>query len=284
MRRVGTGSPEPLGVTLDRDGANVYVFSAHAGAIELCLFEPSGESERERIALPSRTGDVFHGFVAGIAAGDRYGLRAHGAYDSRRGHCFNPANLLVDPCVKAFDRPFAFHSAMVGGSDEEATRDDTDSALFVPKGIVKPPAAPAPDHHPHVPWAKTILDELHVRGLTRRHPQIPDAIRGTCAGLAHPVALSHLTRLGIITVELLPITAAIDERHLTRAGLSNYWGYNPAAPFVPDGRLAPGGIDELAGCVAALHTADKSMMQRLPAVQSTVGSISRSRVSTSRGY
>ena len=136
MRRAGTGSPEPLGVTPTRDGANVAVFSAHASAIELCVYGPSGDSERERIMLPSRTGDVFHGFVAGIAAGDRYGLRAHGPYDVRRGHRFNPAKLLVDPYARALDRPFAFHAALVGATADDATRDDTDSAPFVPKGLV----------------------------------------------------------------------------------------------------------------------------------------------------
>ena len=255
MRRVTAGSPEPLGVTLRHDGVNVAVFSAHAAAIELCLYGHSGDSELERIMLPVRSGSIFHGFVAGVAAGDRYALRAHGAYDVRRGHRFNPAKLLIDPYVRALDRPFVFHPTLVGGSADGATRDDTDSAPFVPRGLVTAAPVPVPNSRPCISWAKTIVYELHVRGFTRTHPEIPEALRGTCAGLAHPAAIAHLTRLGITTVELMPIAAAIDERHLTRIGLTNYWGYNPGALFVPDPRLAPGGIDELAACVATLHRA-----------------------------
>ena len=255
MREVGPGSPESLGVTPGPHGANVAVFSAHATAIELCLYDRAGQREVERIALPERTGDVRHGFVAGVAAGDRYGLRAHGPYDPREGHRFNPAKLLVDPYVRALDRRFAYDPAMVGGGDDRATRDDTDSASFVPKGIVMPRAMPSAAQPPRVPWARTILYELHVRGFTRAHPGVPEALRGTCAGLAHPAALAHLIRLGVTTVELMPVAAAIDERHLARQGLANYWGYNPAALFVPDPRLAPGGIGELCSCVAALQAA-----------------------------
>jgi len=255
MRRIGPGSPEPLGVTPERGGVNVAVYSAHATAVDLCLFDATGETEQERIALPERTGDVFHGFIAGIAAGDRYGLRAHGPYDLPNGHRFNPAKLLVDPYARALDRPFVLNPAMFGASADGVGRDDADSAPFVPKGIVTAMPIPEPAQRPHVPAPETILYELHVRGFTRMHPGVPDTLRGTCAGLAHPAALAHLTRLGITTVELMPIAAAIDERHLAQHGLTNYWGYNPAAPFVPDPRLAPGGIGELRRCVAALQAA-----------------------------
>jgi len=253
MRRIGTGSPEPLGLTLVSGGANVAVFSAHARTIELCLFDEA-DAERERIALPERTGDVFHGFVPDIAPGARYGLRAHGPHAPHEGHRFNPAKLLVDPYARALDRPFVLHPAM-SGTDDHDRPDDADSAPFVPKGIAVPTVEPATVARPRVPWDKTILYELHVRGFTRLHPDVPVALRGTCAGLAHPAALLHLTRLGITTVELMPVTAAIDEPHLARAGLTNYWGYNPAAWFVPDPRLAPGGIDELRHCVGALQAA-----------------------------
>jgi glycogen operon protein len=255
MRRTGPGSPEPLGVTPMPGGANVAVFSAHAAAIELCLFDPASGTERERIALPARSGDVFHGFVAGVAPGDRYGLRAHGPYDPRAGHRFNAAKLLVDPYARALDRSFALHPSMFGAGADDAIPDATDSAPFVPRAIVASPPGAAPALRPRVPWSETILYELHVRSFTRTHPDVPDALRGTCAGLAHPAAIAHLTRLGVTTVELMPIAAAIDERHLARQGLTNYWGYNPVALFVPDPRLAPGGIAELAACVAALHAA-----------------------------
>ena len=243
-------------MTLARDGANVAVVSAHASAIELCLFDASGTTERARIALPERTGDVFHGFVPGIAAGDRYGLRAHGPYDPRNGHRFNPAKLLVDPYARALDRPFALHAAMFGAGADDCVRDETDSAPFVPKAHRR--RAAAARRAPRVRacrGARPIVYELHVRGFTRAHPGVPEALRGTCAGLAHPAAIAHLARLGVTTVELMPIAAAIDERHLAPLGLTNYWGYNPVALFVPDPRLAPGGIGEVRACVAALQAA-----------------------------
>ena len=135
MRCIGPGSPEPLGLTLVPGGANVAVFSAHANAIEWCLFDAAGQVEIERIALPERSGDVFHGFVSGIGAGDRYGLRAHGPYDLRNGHRFNPTKLLVDPYARAIDRRFVLHPTMFGELPDGTTRNDADSAPFVPKGI-----------------------------------------------------------------------------------------------------------------------------------------------------
>ena len=253
--RVRPGSPEPLGVTLAADGVNVAVASAHASALEFCRFDRTGRIELERVALPQRTGDVWHGFITGVVEGERYGLRAHGPYDPRGGHRFNPSKLLVDPYTRAIDGAFAFHPAMVGGGNDAASGDDVDSAPFVPKGIVTQPAALATTDRPRVPWSTTVIYELHVRGFTQAHPDVPEALRGTCAGLAHPAALAHLARLGVTTVELMPLGAWIEERHLARLGLANYWGYNPVAPFAPDPRLAPGGIEEVRTAVAALHAA-----------------------------
>jgi glycogen operon protein len=260
MRRVGPGSPEPLGLTLVPGGANIAVYSAHASAIQVCLFDAGGQTEVERIALPEKSGDVFHGFVSNVRAGDRYGLRAHGPYDPRNGHRFNAAKLLVDPYVTAIDRRFTLHPSMFGELPDGLTRNDDDSAPYVPKGIASFPAD-ARHAHCHVPWETTVLYELHVRGYTKRNPQIAEALRGTCAGLAHPAAIDYLTRLGITTVELMPIAAVVDERHLARHGLRNYWGYNPAALFVPEPLLAPGGIAELRACVAALHAAGIEVIQ-----------------------
>jgi glycogen operon protein len=254
MRDLAPGSPEPLGVRLIKGGANFAVFSAHATAIEVCLFDPSGATELERIRLPERTGDVFHGFVAGIKAGSRYGLRAHGPYDPRAGHRFNAAKLLVDPHATALDRRFALHPAIFG-ERPDGTRNDDDSAGAVPKAIVTRPVMAAKARRSRVPWESTFAYELHVRGFTRTHPGVPQAIRGTCAGLAHPAALAHLVKLGVTTVELMPVAAAIDEPHLGKRGLTNYWGYNPVGWMVPDPALAPGGIAELAACVRALQEA-----------------------------
>ncbi|HEY3285942.1 MAG TPA: glycogen debranching protein GlgX [Gemmatimonadaceae bacterium] len=252
MPRVQAGLPEPLGLTLTADGANVAVFSAHAERIELCLFDAHGRETR--IALPSRTGDVFHGFVEGIAAGQRWGLRAHGPYAPHEGHRFNTAKLLIDPYARAFDRAFAFHPAMLG-EREDGARNDEDSAAVVPKCVAVAPMEPVAPHRTRVPWGETIIYEMHVRGYTKRHPEVPPALRGTCAALAHPAAIAHLVELGVTTVELMPLAAAVDEPHLARNGLTNYWGYNTIGWFAPDPRLAPGGMTELRDAVAALHDA-----------------------------
>ena len=253
--REGPGTPEPLGLTLVDGGANVAVYSRHATAMELCLFGGDGAVETARIRLPRRTADVFHGFVPGVTAGARYGLRADGPWDPRAGHRFNSAKLLVDPYTRALDRPFAYDPALSGATADPFARDPRDTAALVPKGIAAPPVVGAPAARPRVPWQDTVLYELHVRGFTRTHPAVPEAIRGTCAGLAHPAAIDHLRKLGVTTVELMPIAATIDERHLWQRGLTNYWGYNPVAWFVPDPRLAPGGIEELRLAVDALHAA-----------------------------
>ncbi|MBT3070470.1 glycogen debranching protein GlgX [Rhodomicrobium sp. Az07] len=256
--RVGEGSPEPLGLTLDERGANVAVFSAHATAIELCLFDATGERELERIRLPARTGDVWHGHVEGIAAGTRYGLRAHGPYDPASGHRFNPAKLLVDPYALALDRPFELHPSMFGyrlGTDD-LTRDDADSAPAMPKAIALDLPHGARDARALATnGAPAILYELHVKGFTRRHPRVPEPVRGTFAGLADSAAIEHLVKLGVTAVELLPAAAWIDERHLAAVGLTNYWGYNPVAFMAPDPRLAPGGWAEVRAATDALHAA-----------------------------
>lgn len=257
-RRIDPGSPQSLGVTPDATGVNVAVYSAHADAIELCLFDGRGERELERIALPERTGDVFHAHVADIAVGTRYGLRAHGPYLPREGHRFNAAKLLIDPYAHRLDRPFVLRPEMLGftGADpfSESSRDEIDSAPFIPKAIVGG-LTPVEAERPRTAWSETIVYELHVRGFTKRHPAIPESTRGTFAGLAHPAALEYLTRLGITAVEIMPAAAWIDERHLPALGLANYWGYNPIPFFVPDPRLAPGGWEEIACAVAALHGA-----------------------------
>lgn len=249
------GSPEPLGVTLDARGVNVAVFSAHATRIEFCLFDAAGEAEVARIALPERTGDVFHGHIAGVVAGARYGLRAAGPWAPKEGHRFNPAKLLVDPYARRLDRPLRLDAALFDNRASGALRDETDSAFALPKAIVMGmEAAPVA---PRVPfrWDRQVLYELHVRGFTMRQEAIPPALRGTFAGLAEPAALDHLVRLGVTTVELMPAMAWIDERHLPPLGLSNYWGYNPVVFGAPDPRLAPGGFEEIARTIAALHAA-----------------------------
>ncbi len=248
---VSAGSPEPLGVTATASGVNVAVFSAHARAIEFCLFDAAG-AEIRRVRLPERSGDVFHAHIDGVAPGARYGLRAHGPYDPASGHRFNPCKLLLDPYAIAIDRRFRLHPSMFATRDGRL--DDTDSAPAMPKAIIFPAQAHAP-RKALVPWPQAILYELHVRGFTLRHPDIPAELRGRFAGLGHPAAIGHLTRLGVTSVEILPAAAWIEERHLAAIGLTNYWGYNPVALMAPDPGLAPGGWPEIRAAVSALAAA-----------------------------
>jgi glycogen operon protein len=243
------GLPEPLGATLDASGANFAIAAPHATALSVCVFD-ADDREIARIRLPARTGEVHHGAVAGLREGARYGLRAEGPWDPAAGHRFNPRKLLVDPWARALDRPFALHAAMFDTGDAP---DAADSAPHMPKALLVPDL---PGLKPRAPaHAARIIYELHVKGFTARHPAIPEAIRGTFAALAHPAAIAHLRGLGITTVELMPAAAWVDERHLPRLGLGNYWGYNPVALLAPDPRLAPGGMAEIRAAVAALQAA-----------------------------
>jgi glycogen operon protein len=256
--RLSAGEPHPLGVTLDAHGINVAVWSAHATSVMICLFD-ADDRETARIVLPERTGDVHHGHIAGINSGQRYGLRAAGPHAPREGHRFNAHKLLLDPYAALIDRPFALHSSMFGHKpghpDADLSFDDADSAPFMPKALAFAPATRLRPK-PITPWNRTVLYEMHVRGFTRLHPKVPDARRGTFAGLAHPAPLRHLAELGISSVELLPVAAWLDERHLGPLGLTNYWGYNPVAFGAPDPRLSPGGWDEIRECVEKLEAAE----------------------------
>ncbi|HEY8072415.1 MAG TPA: glycogen debranching protein GlgX, partial [Methylocystis sp.] len=259
MTRITQGNPEPLGLTLTATGVNVAVFSTSARAIDLCLFDEAGDVEVERVRIGHRTGDVFHAHVEGVTEGRRYGLRAHGAYEPEKGLRFNASKLLVDPYALQLDRPFALHPSMFGYEADDTAADLSfdrgDSAPFTPKGVATRPSRADLSSRPRHTWEDTILYEMHVKGFTKSHPDVPEALRGTFKGLACEAAITHLTRLGVTAVELMPCAAWIDERHLTRLGLSNYWGYNPIALMAPDPRLAPGGWDEVREAVAALHRA-----------------------------
>ena len=254
QRRVSEGSAEPLGVTVAGSGLNVAVFSASAEQIFFCLFDETGTIEQQRIALPGRTGSVHHAWIDGLGLGTRYGLRASGPYAPHDGHRFNPAKLLLDPYTRALDRRFAMDTRLFGFEHGTGQPDPVDSAAVMPKAIVVAPTAATP-WQGALPWDRLVIAELHVRGFTKRHPDIPEALRGTFAGLASPAAIVHLKGLGITTVELLPAMAGLDERHLKPLGLTNYWNYNPVAWMVPDPRLAPGGWDEVRLATAALNAA-----------------------------
>ena len=253
-RRVSAGSPDIQGATADADGVTIAVFSAHAEAIDVCLFDDTGDQEIERVRLYERTGDVFHGHIGGLLPGARYGLRAHGPYDPGNGHRFNAAKLLVDPYALALDRPFVLDRTQFGFMQGSDRPDEADSAASMPKAIVTVPSWDRPWNGAPT-WPRTVIAELHVRGYTKLHPGVPEPLRGTFAGLASPAGLEHLTKLGITTIELMPAQAWVDERHLPPLGLTNYWGYNPIAFSVPDPRLAPGGWAEVHAATAALNAA-----------------------------
>ncbi len=236
--------PAPLGVTLDEDGVNIAVVSRHAKRIFFCVFDETGAQEIYRFELPQRLGDVHFGFVSGVGAGARYGLRAEGPWDEILGHRFDRQKLLIDPYASEIDRPF-FHYP-------ELLQRGFDTAALVPKSIVTPPFQSA---EPLPPAKPGFIYELQVKAFTKLHPLVPLSKRGTVAALAEPAVIDHLLKLGADTVELMPLMAWIDERHLPSLGLSNAWGYNPVTFMAPDPRLAPGGFAEIRSAVEALHRA-----------------------------
>src|SRR6185295_9754087 len=245
---VSPGRPSPLGVTVEDDGINLAVVSRNAERIFICIFDQSGDRELARLALPWRTDDeIHHGFVAGVRPGMRYGLRADGPFDPTRGHRFDPAKLLVDPYAVQLDRPFTQHPDLAAPRSLEI-----DTARLVPKAIVSSPQPLVSSLSPRTPG---FVYEIAVKAFTQRHPDIPAPLRGTVAALAHPRILDHLLRLGVDTVELMPIAAWIDERHLPALKLVNAWGYNPVTFLAPDPRIAPGGLAALRHAVSALHDA-----------------------------
>jgi glycogen debranching enzyme GlgX len=256
LSRTTEGSPDTLGVTVVGDGIDVAVHAPDADAVAVCLFD-ADDRETGRFRLPCRTGPVVHGHIGGVVAGTRYGLRAYGPWDPANGHRFNPSKLLMDPWATAIDRPFRLDPRLF---DRDGPGSE-DTAALMPKAIIgKPPVLPVSDR-PAFDWDRQVIYELHVRGFTMTHPDIPPAIRGTFAGLGHPASIRHLTRLGISTVELMPAAAWVDERHLPPLNLSNYWGYNPIAFLAPDPRLAPGGWPEVRATIDALHQAGISVIQ-----------------------
>ncbi len=254
------GRAEPPGATADRDGVNFALFSAHAEAVDLCLFDTDGRECRLR--LPARTGDIWHGHVAGLRPGQRYGYRVHGPYDPDAGHRFNPAKLLIDPYARALDGRVSDHGAIFGYEGKDRRASGIDSAAAMPKSLVT--ATPAGGRTlPDRPWrasAGAIIYEAHVRGLTMRFPGIPDALRGTFAGITCAPVLDHLRSLGVSAIEFLPVHAFYDDRFLTAAGRVNYWGYNSIAFFAPDRRYAAAPIGDPA---ADPGTEFRTMVDRL---------------------
>ncbi len=264
--RTMPGIPYPQGANWDGAGVNFSLFSENATGVELCLYNDSNENlETNRIAITEQTDRVWHIYLQGAKPGLRYGYRVHGPYDPNNGQRFNPAKLLVDPYAKSIDGFLRWDDALfgytIGHPDEDLSRDDRDSAPFIPKSLVVDPFFDwRNDSQLRIPWHETIIYELHVKGFTQRHPEIPEDLRGTYAGLAHPAAIEYLTKLGITSVELMPIHHSVADRNLVQRGLTNYWGYNSLGFFAPDARFSAAGsagdqVAEFKNMVRTLHSA-----------------------------
>ena len=253
-----TGQPWPLGATCTGMGVNFAVFSAHAQRIELCIFDATGAVELQRVNFPSRSGDVWHLHLDGASAGLIYGLRAHGVWQPELGHRFNPNKLLLDPCARDIVGRFEWR-------DEHFAQDPRDNAAHALKARVVDEISEAEfdwadDKSPGTPLTETVLYEVHVKGFTAQHEGVPTALRGTYAGLACSASISHLKRLGITAVSLLPVHQHLDEQRLAAQSLSNYWGYNTIGFFAVEPRYASGAKgqtprDEFRAMVRSLHAA-----------------------------
>lgn len=235
--------PAGMGATVTEDGIAFAVFSRHGERVSVCLFGAGGEHEVARLPLPCRSGDIHHGFLPGAGAGLHYGLRVEGPFQPDRGHRFDLSKLLIDPYATRIDRPFRW--------DPRLAQFGEDTADLAPRCVVEgrlgaPLLPPAPAGAEGAGENPAFIYELAVKSFTMRHPEVPERLRGTLAALTEPAIVAHLQRLGVSHVELLPLAAWMDERHLPPLGLANAWGYNPVNFFALDPRLAPGGRADLA--------------------------------------
>ncbi len=264
--KVRPGAPYPLGATWDGAGVNFAVFSENATAIDLCLFDAvTDRAEAIRVRLPEQTDQIWHGYVVGILPGQLYAYRAQGPYEPERGLRFNANKILLDPYTKAVGRRITWademHGYRVGDPAADLSFDDRDNAPFAALGaVIEPAFSWGNDRPPRTPWHATIIYELHVKGFTRQHPRIPEAIAGTYAGLATDEAIAHLVDLGVTAVELMPVHHHAHDRGLVSRGLTNYWGYNTSAFFAPDLRYSSvqtpeGAVREFKTMVRNLHAA-----------------------------
>ncbi|NPC71389.1 glycogen debranching enzyme GlgX [Corallococcus sp. AB004] len=265
-REIWPGKPWPRGATFDGAGTNFAVYSQVATRVEVCLFDRADPTkEIERFDLPTSTEFVWHGYVPDLEPGTLYGLRVHGPYEPEKGHRCNPHKLLVDPYAKALHGEVDWKQPVFGYPLEhpkkDLMRDERDSAAGMPKGVVVSDFFDwGNDRRLDIPWRKTVIYEAHVRGLTMRHPGVPEHQRGTYAGLGSPAIIEHLQKLGVTSVELLPVQEFADDSFLNDKGLSNYWGYSTLNYFAPEQRYAsrktPGGaVAEFKSMVKSLHAA-----------------------------
>ncbi len=258
---VWPGKAYPLGAVADGGGVNFTLFSERAERVDLCLFDGSGRREIAVVTLPERTDQVWHGYLPELEPGQLYGYRVHGPYDPAAGSRFNPKKLLLDPYAKYIrgtlrltDSQFGYR---IGHPKADLSMDRRNNARYMPKSMVVDTAFNWDDDRPpRIPWQDTLIYEVHVKGFTVQHPEVPEKLRGTYAGLAAAPVIDYLRRLGITAVELMPVHSFVDERHLINRGLSNYWGYNSIGFFAPDMRYsATGSLREFKNMVKRLHSA-----------------------------
>ena len=261
------GQPYPLGATVNNDGVNFALFADNATGVELCLFD-SKDSTKEyaRYKIKERSHHVWHIFIPGVKSGQLYGYRVYGAYSPEEGHRYNHHKLLIDPYAKAVAGVIKWDDALfgyeVGHADGDLSFSSVDSAPFVPKSVVINDQFDwEGDRPPKIPYHKSIIYEAHVKGFTKLHPEIPEGLRGTYAGIGHPVTITYLKSLGITAIELMPVHHFVSDRHLEEKDLSNYWGYNTIGFFSPEARYSSSGVTgeqvtEFKEMVKALHASD----------------------------
>ena len=262
MRAAWPGHHVPLGATWDGEGTNFSLVATQAEWVELVLFDRDG-TRTTSYELAERTDLHWHGYVHGVGPGQHYGYRVYGRYEPDKGLRHNPAKLLIDPYAKAIAGSVQWGPEVFGyewGKDD-LSKNEADSAECMPKSVVIDPNFPwGDDRPPNIDTADTIIYETHVRGFTMRHPDVPEELRGTYSGLAHPAAIDHLVRLGVTAVELMPVHHFVDHQHLLEKGLRNYWGYDPIGYFAPEARYSSAGgrggqVREFKAMVRALHRA-----------------------------
>ncbi len=264
--RIWPGRSYPLGATWDGEGVNFALFSENATAVELCLFDdPDATQEAHRIRVEECTDHVWHVYLPEVRPGQHYGYRIHGPYEPEAGHRFNPAKLLLDPYAKAIagsiDWSDALFAYRMGDPKADLSLNEDDNARYIPKCVVIDQAFTwSGDQLLRTPWDRTVIYELHVKGFTARHPDIPKNLRGTFSGLATPAVIEHLQNLGITAVELLPVHQFLRDKHLVDRGLTNFWGYNSIGFFAPEAQYATTSVRaqqvwEFKTMVKALHSA-----------------------------
>ncbi len=258
---VWPGQSYPRGATWDGEGVNFSLFSANAEKVELCIFDPAGRRELQRVEFREHTDQAWHAYLPEARPGLIYGYRVYGPYEPERGHRFNPHKLLIEPYARHIQGQLKWNDAhfgyRVGHPKADLSFDKRDNAAGMPKcRVIDPAFTWGDDRRPRTPFHDTVIYELHVRGFTMRHPDVPPELRGTYAAIATAPVIEHLLRLGVTAVELMPVHTLIDDRHLIQRGLRNYWGYNTIGFFAPDMRYsAMGRVSEFKTMVKTLHSA-----------------------------